>query len=119
MGSDGDDDPVDVDPEMFERAVLALENAEATMEELSDEMASIDTGLTHSDTVALLYGRRNSLNKTEVQDALDALEDASNMGTRSLVRRMLADQSDLTLKQADAFVGELERLERRYGGDDG
>jgi len=113
-----DEDPVDVDPEMLQRGLDALETAESSLEELGEEIHELDTGLTHSDTVALLYGRSNSLNKTEIRDAFATLEDARSKQTRTLLKRLLADQSaELNLKEADAFLDELDRLERRYGGE--
>ncbi|WP_336359070.1 hypothetical protein [Haloarcula sp. CGMCC 1.6347] len=118
MSDDSDDEPVDVDPEMFERGLEALEAAESSLEELGEEIHDIDTGLTHSDTVALLYGRANSLNKTEIRDGFDTLEDIRSKKTRTLLKRLIADQSsELNLKEADAFLDELDRLERRYGGE--
>ena len=113
----GDDtDAGDVDPEMFQRGLDALEAAESSLEQLGEEIHELDTGLTHSDTVALLYGRANSLNKTEIRDAFDTLEDLRSKQTRTLLKRLLADQSaELNLKEADAFLDELDRLNRRYG----
>ncbi|WP_277539945.1 hypothetical protein [Haloarcula laminariae] len=118
MSDDAQDgEPVDVDPEMFQRGLDALEAAESSLNEMGEEIHDIDTGLTHSDTVALLYGRANSLNKTEIRDGFDTLEDVRSKKTRTLLKRLIADQSaELNLKEADAFLDELDRLERRYGG---
>ena len=117
-GQPEDGEEIDVDRELFEEAVSALEAAETSLEELASEVSEIDTGLTHSDTVALLYGRANSLNKTEIRDGFDTLEDVRSKSTRTLLKRLISDQSsELNLSEADAFLDELERLERRYGGD--
>ena len=113
-----EEDPVDVDPEMFQRGLDALEAAETSLEELGEEIHDIDTGLTQSDTVALLYGRANSLNKTEIRDGFETLEDIRSKKTRTLLKRLIADQSaELKLKEADALLDELDRLERRYGSE--
>lgn len=112
-----DDDPVEeiIDREMFEEAVAALNAAEEAAESLQAEYADIDTGLTQSDTIALLYGRRNSLNKTEIEDALDTLDSLGRKSTSTLVKRLVADLSDLNQSEAEEVLSQLKDLRRRYG----
>jgi hypothetical protein len=116
-GESEDEDDVEVTREMFERGIDALDAAENTIAEFEAELSDVDTGLTHSDTIALLYGRPNDLNKTNIRNGFETLEDLRSKSTRQLLKRLLADQSPLLLKEADAFLDEIERLEQRYGGD--
>ncbi|MCD2202727.1 hypothetical protein [Halobacterium sp. KA-6] len=114
---DDDEEDVEVTREMFERGIEALRGAEHTLDEFTAELSDVDTGLTHSDTVSLLYGRPNDLTKTAIRNGFETLEDLEAKSTRHLLKRLLADEGDLTLKEADAFLQEVERLEQRYGGE--
>lgn len=113
-----DEEEIEVTREMFERGIEALRGAENQLDEFQAELSDIDTGLTHSDTVALMYGRPNSLTKTNIRNGFETLEDLQSKSSRYLLKRLLADQGDLKLKEADAFLDEVQRLEQRYGGDD-
>ncbi len=110
----GDDRP-DVTDEEFLQAVEALERVEQQVDQLSDAVESIDTGLTETDTVALLYGRRNSLNKTTVEEAFQTLDDITAKRDRELIVRLLGQYSDLTLSEAEEFLSEVDTLRNRYG----
>ncbi|MDH5019014.1 hypothetical protein [Halobacterium rubrum] len=112
-----DEDDVEVTREMFERGIEALRGAEHTLDEFQSELTDIDTGLTHSNTVSLLYGRPNDLTKTNIRNGFETFEDLEAKSTRYLLKRLLADEGSLTIKEADAFLQEVERLEQRYGGE--
>lgn len=116
--TDGGEESKPIGPEQFEDAIAALQDATDTIGVLREELKSIDTGLTRSDTVALLYGRRNDLNKTEIKNALETLDDISSTRSSTLVKRLLADLGGLNQSTAESFLTELERLEQRYGGDE-
>lgn len=117
--TDGDspdeDDDEQIDRELFERAVDELAAAEETSAELRDEIRALETGLTRGDTVALLYGRRNSLTKTSIESAFSTLEDISSTSDRTLLKRLLADLGEINQTEADAFLEEVDRLRTRYG----
>ena len=109
------DDEQSIDRELFEEAIVALNAAEEAAQELQEEYADIETGLSQSDTVALLYGRRNSLNKTEIESGLDTLDTIGRESHSTLVKRLLADLSDLNQAQAQEVLSQLEDIRRRYG----
>lgn len=104
-----------MDREVFEDAMTAFDAALDAIETLQAEVATMDTPLSQADTVALLFGRRNSLNKTDIKTAFDTLDDVDGVSRKTLLRRVLADMSDLNQSEAEAFIDELDRLQRRYG----
>jgi len=119
MSDDGDDERPFVTDDEFLQAVDALDRVEVEVAELAAGIKSIDTGLTHSDTVALLYGRRNSLNKTTVEEAFETLDDITAKRERELIVRLLSQYSDLNLSEAEVFLSEVETLRNRYGDREG
>ena len=77
------------------------------------------TGLTDEDVVALLYGRNASLTKTAIQTTLetidgtiDDIERGNHPTKRDLLVRLVADASNLGIRDTDAVLDELERFDR-------
>lgn len=114
----GDGEEPFEDLEELERAIAALTAVEDRVQSLVEGFDSLETGLSRSDTVALLYGRRNGLNKGNVKDAMSTLESMGGRSDTDLVKRLLADLSDLNKSEAQDFVDELTDLRRKYGSDD-
>jgi hypothetical protein len=108
------DERPEVTDDEFLQAVESLDRVEAQVDELTAAFESVDTGLTHTDTVALLYGRRNGLNKTTVEGAFQTLEDINCKTDRELIIRLLGQYSDLNLSEAEEFLAEVETLRNRY-----
>jgi molybdopterin converting factor small subunit len=107
-----------IDPEVFEDALIRFEDALVQVEELRAEVEALDTPLSQTDTIALLYGRRNGLNKTEIKGAFETLDDVAGTSSGDLLKRLVADLGNMTQSDADEFLGELDRLSRKYGGED-
>lgn len=112
-----DDDGPRYDDEVFEDALALFNDALGAVEDLRDEVRDLDTPLSHGDTVALLYGRRNSLNKTEIKGAFETMDDVAGTSSDTLLKRLLADLGDMNQSEAEEFLKELDRLDRRYGGE--
>lgn len=112
--TDDETDERKLTDEEFRQGIETLSRAEKAVSELTEAIGGLDTGLTRSDTVALLYGRRNGLNKGTIEEAFATLDDVERKDPRELVIRLLAHYSDLNLGQAQGFVSELDTLRNRY-----
>lgn len=120
IDTDADDDTDEtpaVSPEVFEDALDSVDAALDTLDVLRAEIDGLDTPLSKADTIALLYGRRNSLTKTAITDAFETLDDVSGASNRTLLKRLLAVLGGMSQSDAETFLRELDRLERRYGDD--
>lgn len=109
----------EISDEDFLQAIEALSRVERTVESLTDEIDDLDTGLTRTDTVALIYGRRNGLNKGEIEDAFETLNDLTAKSDRELIKRLLSQYGDLNLSESDEFLSEVETLRNRYSDGGG
>ncbi|WP_159900774.1 hypothetical protein [Salinirussus salinus] len=114
-----DDERPEVTDDEFLQAVETLGRVKEQVAELTAAFESIDTGLTQTDTVALLYGRRNGLNKTTAEEAFQTLSDIGSKSDRELVVRLLSQYSDLNLSESEEFLSEVETLRNRYGDKGG
>lgn len=117
--NDEEEERPQITDDEFLQAVETLDRVERSVDELVDAIGELDTGLTHTDTVALLYGRRNGLNKTTIEDAFETLDDITAKSTRELTIKLLARYSDLGVKEAEEFLSEVETLRNRYSDDGG
>jgi len=116
---DTEEERPEITDDEFLQAVETLGRVERSVAELTEAISEIDTGLTQTDTVALLYGRRNGLNKTTIEEAFETLDDITAKSERELTIRLLSHYSDLNLSEAEEFLSEVDRLRNRYADGGG
>jgi len=94
-------------------------NTEAVTTMAEDLERLRKTGLSDEDARDLIYGRNSGLTKTEIEALFGAIDDvrAGTTGSYDPIERLLADLSDLSLSETTDLMDELDRLQRRYGGD--
>jgi hypothetical protein len=108
----------DVDETEFRAALLALADAAETANILVDDFGSLTrTGLRQSDLEALIFGRNNKLNKTEIARGFEALHEVAEASPATRERYfyiLLSKLSGLTMAETQEFVDELRELRDRY-----
>ncbi|RLM32646.1 hypothetical protein [Haloarcula sp. Atlit-120R] len=116
------DELTTMDAEAFVAQLDALAEAAEAITTMAEDLERLrKTGLSDEDARDLIYGRNSDLTKTEIEALVGAIDDvrAGTTGSYDPIERLLADVSDLSLSETRELMGELDRLQRRYGGVDG
>jgi hypothetical protein len=116
------DELTTMDAEAFVAQLDALAEAADAITTMSEDLERLrKTGLDDDDVRDLIYGRNSDQTKTEIEALFGAIDDvrAGTTGSYDPVERLLADLSDLSLSETRDLMGELDRLQRKYGGDAG
>lgn len=103
--------------EFVERLNSLAEAAEAVTTMARDLERLRMTGLDDSDAQDLIYGRNNSLAKRDIKAMFDAVDQLSQGRADRPAERLLSDLSGVNLSETSEVMDELDRLNRKYGGN--
>jgi polyhydroxyalkanoate synthesis regulator phasin len=104
-------------PEVSEEFLERLEDVEQVRQQIKDlqnELERLDIGLEDEDTERLLWARLSGWSLTDVRNAFEAIEDLQRADTEDLVVRLVAQLGGMTQQEADEFLAECHRLQRKY-----
>ena len=76
-----------------------------------------ETGLSDNDARDLIYGRNNSVTKSEIESMFHAIDELASGRSDRPTERLLSEISGLNLTETEELLGELERLNSKYGSD--
>jgi polyhydroxyalkanoate synthesis regulator phasin len=116
--TDENGDPIYVSDEFLER-LEAVDETRDRIESLQEELQGLDIGLDESDTKRLLWARLSGWSLSDVQGALDAVDEVSTRSTEDLVVRLVAQLGNMTQEETEEFLQECDRLRRKYGNGGG
>lgn len=87
----------------------------------ADAEALRESGLRDEDARALIYGRNNSIRKSDIKSVFMALDDVSEGDTRhnDLLVTLVSDVAGIGKRDTRDILDELELLRDRYAGEDG
>lgn len=112
-------DDVSIETQEFHDQLTQIAEAAESLRTLSADLEALrKTGLQDSDVVYLLYGRNRSLNKSTIEQVIDSLDDVDRKlerGRHDLLKRLVADVGNVSIRDTESVFDELESLHKRYG----
>lgn len=123
---DADDRPDEIvveelttmDAEEFIDRLESLADAADAINTMAEDLQRLrQTGLTDDDALHLIYGRNRSLAKQDISAMFKAIDELVAGRADRPTERILSDISDLNLSETAEVMDELDRLNRRYGGN--
>jgi hypothetical protein len=114
------DELTTMDAEEFTDCLEAIADASEAITTLAEDLERLrQTGLDESDARDLIYGRNHDLGKRDVETLFEAIDAIANGKADRPLIRLLSDVSGKNMTETEALLDELERLHRKYGGNDG
>lgn len=108
-------DDIELDGSEFAERLEAISKAADQLSVLADDARALrESRLDEGDVRDLIYGRNSGLNKSTIEAVFDGLDDVGR-GDDQLLVRLVADVSGLSISDTDEVLGEMSRLQRRYG----
>ena len=105
-----------MDATEFVNRLESLANAAEAVETLTSDLEQLrQTGLSDADARDLIYGRNNSLTKSDIEAMFDAVDQLAGGRADRPVERLLSEISGLNLTETSELMEELDRLNRNYG----
>jgi len=114
----------EIETDRFLSRLSVIQGVALKLQKLRADLDSLRrTGLRDEDVVDLLYGRNSGLTKTQIRTVMETLDDLdrrldSASAREDLLVRLVADLGDETMSETEEIFEDLDRLNRRYGGDD-
>ncbi|GCF13219.1 hypothetical protein Harman_11540 [Haloarcula mannanilytica] len=114
------EDLTTMDADEFIARLESLAEAAETVTDMTADLERLrETGLSDDDARDLIYGRNSGVAKRDIESLFDAVDQLKDGRTkRDPAERLLAEVSGLSLSETSELMDELDRLRRRYGGDD-
>jgi len=113
------DELTTMDTEEFTDCLEAIADASEAITTLAEDLERLrQTGLDESDARDLIYGRNHDLGKRDVETLFEAIDTIANGKADRPLIRLLSDVSGKNMTETEALLDEIERLHRKYGGND-
>lgn len=102
--------------EQFIKSLDAVMEIQDFLDQVSKELAELDTGLDRADTIRLLKGRNMGWALDDIEGFFDAVDDVIASDPQEIAPRLIQSKvSDMTIAEAAELFDDLVRLAEKYG----